>query len=62
MDLFALVAAPVGALVDVVRVQAAEPDEHVDDALPVLARQLAVQGALVDRLGEQFGDIAAGVR
>ena len=44
-----------------IRVQAAVPAEHGEDALLVLARELAVQGVGVHRLGEQLGDVPAGV-
>ena len=61
VNLLAAIAAAVRALVEPVRIEAAVFDQHGQDALLVLSRQLAVQGAGVHRLGEQFGDVAAGV-
>ena len=59
VDAFAPVAAAVGALVEMIRIQAAVPAEHGEDALLVLAGELAVQGVAVHRLGQQLGDVPA---
>ena len=61
VDSFSPVAAAVGALVEMIGVQAAVPAEHGEDALLVLARELAVESVGVHRLGEQLGDVPAGV-
>ena len=57
VDRLAPVAAAVGALVEVIRVQPAVGAEHGEDALLVVARERAVQGAALHRLGEQLGDV-----
>ena len=59
VDAFAPVSAAAGSLVEMIRVQVAEATEHGEDALLVLARERAVQGVAVHRLGEQLGDVPA---
>ena len=62
VDALAPVAAARGPLVETVRLlQVAVTDQHFEDALLVLARELAVEGIAAHRLGEQLGDVAAHV-
>ena len=50
------------APVEVIRIQVSIAAEQVEDQLLVLDRQLAVEGVAVDGLGQEFGNIAPGIR